>query len=107
VTPPRIRRALESIDSQTVLFVFVLATVFFLVVYPMILVILNSFQIAPPGRPRVFGWDGWRVALSEPSMRGSVYNTLTLLFVRQAIAFPIAIFGRGSSREPMFRGAVF
>jgi iron(III) transport system permease protein len=57
----------------------------------MLLVILNSFQIVPPGRPRVFGWDGWRAALSEPGMRGSIYNTLTLLLVRQAIAFPIAI----------------
>lgn len=91
MTPPRIRRALLPVDLQSVLFVFVMVIVLFLVVYPMLLVILNSFQIAPPGRPRVFGWDGWRTALSEPGMRGSIYNTLTLLFVRQAIAFPIAI----------------
>ena len=88
---PRLRRAVKPIDLQTLLFVFVLITVLFLVVYPIILVVLNSFQIAPPGRPRVFGWDGWRAALSEPGMRGSIYNTLTLLLVRQAIAFPIAI----------------
>ena len=91
MTLSRIRRALPPVDLQSVLFVFVMVIVLFLVVYPMLLVILNSFQIAPPGRPRVFGLDGWRAALSEPGMRGSIYNTLTLLLVRQAIAFPIAI----------------
>jgi iron(III) transport system permease protein len=35
--------------------------------------------------------DGWHAALSEPGMRGSIYNTLTLLLTRQVIAFPVAI----------------
>jgi iron(III) transport system permease protein len=91
VIPLRIHRAFKLIDLQTLLFVFVLVSVLFLVVYPMVLMVINSFQTAPPGRPRVFGLAGWRTALSEPGMRGSIYNTLTLLLVRQVIAFPIAI----------------
>ena len=91
VTWARIRRVLKPFDLQTLLFVFVFITVLFLVVYPIILVVLNSFQSAPPGRPRMFALDGWRAAVSEPGMRSSIYNTLTLLLTRQAIAFPIAI----------------
>ena len=87
----RMGRLLNKFELQSALFVVVLATVVFLVIYPMFLVILNSFQIAPPGRPRVYGLDGWRAALTEPGMLSSVYNTLTLLFARQAAAFPIAI----------------
>ena len=52
VTWARIRRVLKPFDLQTLLFVFVFITVLFLVVYPIILVVLNSFQSAPPGRPR-------------------------------------------------------
>ena len=81
----------NRIELQSIIFVFVLATVLLLVVYPLFLVIFNSFQLAPPGRPRIFGLDGWRAALSEPGMISSIYNTLTLLLVRQAAAFPIAI----------------
>jgi hypothetical protein len=43
VTWPRIRRAVKPIDLQALLFVFVLITVLFLVVYPIILVVLNRF----------------------------------------------------------------
>lgn len=91
VTSTRTQRAFNRIDLQILLFVLALAAVFFLVAYPIFLVILNSFQVAPPGQAPVFGFDGWRSALSEPGMRSSIYNTLALVFVRQAIAFPLAI----------------
>ena len=91
VTFRRMHRALNKLDLQTSLFVLALAIVLFLVAYPIFLVILNSFQVAPPGQIRIFGFDGWRAAVSEPGMRNSLYNTLTLLFARQAIAFPVAI----------------
>jgi iron(III) transport system permease protein len=91
VTFAPIHRVLKKIDLQTLLYGIVFLAVAFLVLYPMLLVLLNSFQIAPPGQARVYGFDGWRSALSEPGMRSAIYNTLTLLFVRQVIAFPIAI----------------
>lgn len=91
LTSTRTQSALDRFDLQTWLFVSALAAVLFLVVYPIFLVILNSFRVAPPGQPAVFGLGGWRTALSEPGMRSSIYNTLALVLVRQAIAFPIAI----------------
>ena len=91
LTSTRTQRALDRFDLQTWLFVLALAAALFLVAYPLFLVILNSFRVAPPGQPAVFGFDGWRTALSEPGMRSSIYNTPALVLVRQAIAFPIAI----------------
>jgi iron(III) transport system permease protein len=91
LTSTRTERALDRLDLQTWLFVLALAAALFLVAYPIFLVIINSFRVAPPGQPPVFGFDGWRTALSEPGMRSSIYNTLALVLVRQAIAFPIAI----------------
>jgi ABC-type spermidine/putrescine transport system permease subunit II len=56
VTWFRIRRLLKPFDLQTLLFVFVFITVLFLVVYPIILVVMNSFQSSPPGVRESWLW---------------------------------------------------
>jgi iron(III) transport system permease protein len=61
------------------------------VVYPIVLVILQSFQVSDPAQPTVWGLDGWRAALSEPSLRTSLLNTVVLTLTRQAITLPIAV----------------
>jgi hypothetical protein len=50
----------------------VLAVVAFGVVYPVLLVVLQSFQTALPGQPARYGLDGWRAALAEPALRSSL-----------------------------------
>lgn len=80
------------LEAQAVAGAMALAVVAFLVLYPILLIILNSFQVARPGAAPAYGFEGWRVALSSPGMRQAVYNTFLLLFARQAISFPFAIF---------------
>jgi iron(III) transport system permease protein len=70
----------------------VLAGVAFFVLYPIVLIIVNSFQVAKPGMPPLYGLDGWRAVLAEPGLRRAVYNTFSLLVVRQLLSFPLAIF---------------
>lgn len=70
----------------------VLIVVGFAVVYPIFLIILNSFQLAQPNSPSTFGLSGWRTAFSEPGIRRAIYNTFTLLLARQLISFPVAVF---------------
>jgi iron(III) transport system permease protein len=79
-------------EIQGVICTLVLALMIFLVLYPMLLVVLNSFQITHPGSPPVFGLAGWRLAFGEPGMRDAIFNTFALLVTRQLISFPIAIF---------------
>ena len=59
-----LRRAWR-IEAQTVLCTLVLAVVAFCVVFPLLLVVLQSFQVAAPGQPAKYGLDGWRAAFDE------------------------------------------
>ena len=81
----------RSIDAQALLCTGVLAVVAFGVVYPVLLVMLQSFQTALPGQPARYGLDGWRAALAEPALRSSLWNTLTVTVVRQLISLPLAV----------------
>ena len=80
------------LEAQAVAGTMALAVVAFLVLYPIFLIIFNSFQVARPGAPPAYGLEGWRIALSSSGMRQAVYNTFLLLFSRQLISFPFAIF---------------
>jgi iron(III) transport system permease protein len=79
------------IESQSVWCTAVLAVVAFGVVYPILLVVLQSFQTALPGQAARYGLDGWRAALAEPALRTSLLNTLGVTLVRQVLALPLAI----------------
>ncbi len=64
----------------------------FLVLTPLSLMILNSFQTARPGQPIVWGIDGWVKAFTTPGIVNAMTNTVTLAVTRQAIALLIGAF---------------
>src|SRR5438034_1228977 len=90
-TPAVHRRRVPRVDRQAVLCTVVLGIVAFCVVFPVLLVMLQSFQVAPPGQPAKYGLDGWRAAFSEPGLRGALLNTLKVTFVRQLLSLPLAV----------------
>ena len=69
----------------------VLALLTVMVLFPVLLIVINSFQTGRPGQPTAYSLDAWRMALSDPGLLSAVWNTLTITVARQAIAFPIAI----------------
>jgi iron(III) transport system permease protein len=69
-----------------------LLVVGFLVLTPLALMILNSFQIARPGQPIVWGLDGWVKAFTTPGIVKAMSNTFTLAITRQVIALFIGAF---------------
>jgi iron(III) transport system permease protein len=69
-----------------------LLVVGFLVLTPLALMILNSFQIARPGQPIVWGLEGWVKAFSTPGIIKAITNTFTLAITRQVIALFIGAF---------------
>ena len=83
---------MKRIDTQDVACTAVLGMVAFSVVFPVLLVALQSFQVAPPGQPARYGLDGWRAAFAEPGLRNALVNTLTTTFVRQLISLPLSVF---------------
>jgi len=69
-----------------------LLVVGFLVLTPLALMILNSFQIARPGQPIVWGLEGWVKAFTTPGIVKAITNTFTLAITRQAIALVLGCF---------------
>ena len=88
VAPSRRR---GRIETQTLFYTAVLLLITFVVVYPIVLLLYQSFQVGQFGTPTVWGLANWRAALSEPAMRDAVINTITLTATRQAIAFVIGV----------------
>jgi iron(III) transport system permease protein len=64
----------------------------FLVLTPLALMILNSFQVARPGQPIVWGMDGWVKAFTTPGIVQAMTNTFSLAITRQAIALVLGCF---------------
>lgn len=69
-----------------------IGVVAFLVLTPLALMILNSFQIARPGQPIVWGLEGWVTAFTSPGIVSAMTNTFSLAITRQAIALLIGAF---------------
>lgn len=88
-TPLRRRR--QRFERATLVCGVVLLAIAFVVVYPILLLFYQSFQVGQFGTPTVFGLDNWRDALNEPAMRGAILNTLGLTIARQGISFVIGI----------------
>ena len=97
----------------------VLALVAFCVLFPLVLVVLQSFQVAAPGQPARYGLDGWRAALGEPGLQQRALATRSrVTVVRQLLSLPLAVLiawllartdlpGRGPGSSSLFWVAFF
>jgi iron(III) transport system permease protein len=84
---PRWRRPEWSAVGATLL----LAVLALAIVYPIGLVVLQSFNVADLGQPRQWSLQGWQSAFAEPLLRSSLFNTVTLTLIKQAVTLPVAI----------------
>src|SRR5215207_7331001 len=68
-----------------------LALLAILVLCPIGLLLVDSFQMERPGQAPAFGLEGWRIALTEPGVLTSIWNTAAVTVAVQAISLPLAI----------------
>jgi iron(III) transport system permease protein len=80
-----------SIEPATICIAVLFAVVAFLVLTPLVLLLVGSFQLARPGEAPVYGLAGWRRAFSDPSILEALWNTISLAVVRQSIALVIGV----------------
>ena len=80
-----------SLEPATLLIALLFGVVALLVLTPLFLMLLNSFQLGRPGEPIVYGLEGWRQAFHDPSMLSALWNTVSLAVTRQAIALVIGV----------------
>jgi len=80
-----------SLEPATLLMALLFGVVALLVLTPLFLILLNSFQLGRPGEPIVYGLEGWRQAFHDPSILSALWNTVSLAVTRQAIALVIGV----------------
>ena len=69
-----------------------LGLVVLLVVTPLVVMFIGSFQLGRPGQPSVYGLDGWWRAFTDPTILATLVNTVLLSVTRQAIALVLGVF---------------
>jgi iron(III) transport system permease protein len=62
----------------------------FVVLYPLVLLLINSFQVAAPGGS-TYGLANWQAAVTEPGLYNALLNTARVTIVVQAVSLPLAI----------------
>jgi len=68
-----------------------LGIVALLVLYPVVLLVANSFQVGQFGLPTHFGFDNWTTAFHSAKAIDALKNTITLSITRQAIALVVGV----------------
>src|SRR5919198_151444 len=86
------RTWLPPLNGGTLLMVFLIAGMGFYVLYPLVLILINSFNVATIAEPPVYGLQGWKDAYSQPGIWQSLWNSVKIGIVLQIIALPLGIF---------------
>ena len=89
---PVIRSWLPPLNAGTALMVGLIGIMGFFVLYPLVLILINSFNSATIAEPPVYGLKAWRDAFSEYGIWRSLWNSVKIGIVLQVIALPLGIF---------------
>lgn len=68
-----------------------LGSLILLVLGPILVVFLESFEVAQPGSPSTLGLENWRETFAAPDLGPALWNTMTIVLTRGALGFLIAI----------------
>src|SRR5437870_8030853 len=83
---------LPPLDGGTLLMVLLIGAMGFYVLYPLALILLNSFNVATIAEPPAYGLQAWKDAFSEAGIWRSLWNSVKIGVVLQVIALPLGIF---------------
>ena len=86
------RRFSAPLKLQNLLLTLFLAFIAFLVITPLFLLVINSFQTGKPGSAVLYSLDGWRQALTTPGIVAAIYNSFSLAITRQILVTFVGIF---------------
>lgn len=81
-----------SLNGGVLLMALLIGAMGFYVIYPLALILINSFNIATIAEPPVYGLQAWRDAFSEPGILRSLWNSVKVGIALQAVALPLGIF---------------
>jgi iron(III) transport system permease protein len=78
-------------DVLTLLCTVLLGIIAFVVLYPIVLLLINSFRVGDFGRATTWGLANWQAAFSQPRIVTALQNTFTLAIARQALGMSIGV----------------
>ena len=81
--PAVTRSWLPPLDGGTAIMAGLIGFMGFYVLYPLILIVINSFNTATIAEPEVYGLKAWREAFSEPGIWRSLWNSVKIGIVLQ------------------------
>jgi len=87
-----VRTWLPPLDGGTAIMAVLIGFMGFYVLYPLTLIVINSFNTATIAEPEVYGLGAWRQAFAEPGIWRSLWNSVKIGIVLQIIALPSGIF---------------
>jgi iron(III) transport system permease protein len=86
------RTWLPPMDGGTALMAVLIGFMGFYVLYPLTLIVINSFNTATIAEEPVYGLKAWRDAFSEAGIWRSLWNSINIGAVLQIVALPLGIF---------------
>ena len=86
------RSWLPPLDGGTLIMTVLIGFMGFYVLYPLTLIVINSFNTATIAEPEVYGLGAWRQAFAEPGIWRALWNSVKIGIVLQIIALPSGIF---------------
>ncbi|MBI4527103.1 MAG: iron ABC transporter permease [Deltaproteobacteria bacterium] len=82
-------RFLPSVKASYIFMFLLIATLGFYIVYPLVLILLNSFNVAAIGAPPTYGLQAWKEAFDNPGIWVSLWNTIKVAVASNALIFPV------------------
>jgi iron(III) transport system permease protein len=79
------------VSTQSWICIGVLLALVSVVLVPIVLLIVNTFNISEPGQPAAYGLATWQAALTSPGLWTALINTAKVVLTVQGTSFPIAI----------------
>jgi iron(III) transport system permease protein len=89
---PVARAWLPRLDGGILIMALLIGAMGFYVLYPLILILINSFNVSTIAEPPAYGLQAWRDAFSEPGIMRSLWNSVKIGIALQLIALPLGIF---------------
>ena len=62
-----------------------------ILVMPLVMLLVNSVNVAPAGQAFRYGLGNWQAALADPAALSALWNSFALAITRTAISLPIAL----------------
>ncbi|MPZ78334.1 MAG: ABC transporter permease subunit [Deltaproteobacteria bacterium] len=86
------RSWLPRLDGGFLMMALLIGAMGFYVIYPLILIIINSFNVSTIAEPPAYGLQAWRDAFSERGIWQSLWNSVKIGIALQVVALPTGIF---------------